>query len=133
LALGTAIENACIAATARGYRVTVSYFPNSPEPTLVALLILAKEVAVKCDPLSHALPERATNRKPYSRKPLQPGDFAMLLDSGKDDELGEIKLLDDRPSIDALAATASLHDELMFSVKGLHDYIFWFPIMQIIV
>src|SRR3989339_590851 len=44
LALGTAIENACIAATARGYRVTVSYFPNSPEPTLVALLILAKEV-----------------------------------------------------------------------------------------
>ena len=124
LALGTAIENASIAGTARGYRTAISYFPDSSRPMLSAVLTLSKDARVQPDPLANVLSRRVTNRKPYSHKPLQPHERAKLLEAGRDEELGETKFIDDRTSINKLATLASLHDELMFGTKPLHDYIF---------
>lgn len=124
VALGAMIENAVIAATARGYRLTPSYFPNPARPELVAVLILAKDASVAPDPLLNVLLERVTNRRVYERKPLLSDERALLLAAGGASGDFEFKLIEDRRSIDVLAKAASAYDQLIFSTKILHDNFF---------
>ncbi|MBI5405975.1 hypothetical protein HY972_02995 [Candidatus Kaiserbacteria bacterium] len=124
LSFGAAIENASVAATTRGYRAEISYFPDPACPLLIAVLALLKDPSVAPDPLADFLAARVTNRRPYRRVPLADAERAALLSATEDRALGEIKLLDDRQSVAKLATIASLHDELIFSIKRLHAYIF---------
>jgi len=124
VSFGMAIENVSVAATTRGYRTAVSYFPDQGRPTLIAVLTLEHDATIAPDPLANALKKRMTNRKMYRASPLTSDERAKLLAAGTDRESGETKLLDDRQSVKELARIASLHDELIFSIKGLHEYVF---------
>lgn len=124
LALGTAIENACIAATVKKFLTDVTYFPDSSKPTLVATIKLIRDQSVTKDELVDSLSVRMTNRHPYRRTPLTDYERSRLFEACTQSEFGELQILTDRSSIGALATIASLQDELMFSAKDLHDYIF---------
>ena len=124
LSFGAAIENAVIAATVRNYRTDVFYFPNPVQSLLVARLVFVIDSAITADSLGQTLSKRVTNRKTYRRKPLQPEERARLIGSSPHEGSEGIRLIDDRASVNELAAIASLHDELIFSTKGLHHYVF---------
>lgn len=122
--LGTAIENVVIAASARGYRAGISYFPDPAHPRFVARISLLKDAQLSPDILSSVLFTRVTNRNPYHREPLTSGERATLLAANVDEAFGTIKFIEDRKSVDTIAKIASLHDELLFSIKDLHKHMF---------
>ncbi|MDO8408381.1 MAG: hypothetical protein Q7S95_04120 [bacterium] len=125
VALGAVIENACIAASLRGYLAHVSYAPHPPQERLIATLELTKDASVAPDPLAGAIPDRATNRRPYRRDPLSATERATLLAStGNTEGTSTLHLVEKREDIESLARLVSLHDELIFSNQWLHRLLF---------
>lgn len=124
IGLGAAIENAVIAASSRGYLATVAYAPDPAQPMLAATLVLSRDAQGAPDRLAAFLEKRETNRKRYARTLLSFDERAALVSANGDGAWGEVRLLDDRPSINTLAAAASLHDELIFTTKVMHDFLF---------
>lgn len=81
---GTFIELARIAASARGYRMTVEPFPEGePQPRLdarpVAVLRFTPDSALLRDPLFAAIPHRRSTKTPYDlARPVTAAQFAAL-------------------------------------------------------
>ena len=84
IGFGTFIETARIAATARGYRMTVDPFPEGePGDRLdarpVAVLRFAPDSALPRDPLFAAIPLRRSTKEPYDlARPVTAAQFAAL-------------------------------------------------------
>ena len=122
VSVGTMVENVVIAATTRGYRTGISYFPDTSRTDLIAIVRLVVDTSVIADPLAQVLMVRATNRKPYTRQALTSDERTPLL--ALSGELGEMRLLEDTPSIKLLSQAVSVYDELIFSTKVLHNNFF---------
>ena len=125
IACGAVIENAVIAATALKCRTEVRLFPDASQPRLVAVLSFVKDAKIAADPLATAIPRRATDRKPYRRLALTRAERDALLTAASERAGGATLLLCEDPAvINALARNASLHDELVFSNRAVHDFLF---------
>ncbi len=77
VALGAAIENAVVAAPAKGLRPTVTLLPDGPDSDLVARIDVTP-VHVEFTPLAQAITTRRTNRGPYRPDPVDPALLAEL-------------------------------------------------------
>ncbi len=81
VALGAAIENAVVAAPAKGLAPTVTLLPEGPGSDLMAR-IEVRPAHVELTPLARAIPNRRTNRGPYRPDPVAPELLAELSDAG---------------------------------------------------
>ncbi len=69
LAVGAALENLAIAASALGYKSEVSY-SSINDNDRIATVSLVKSASVQADPLVKAIDSRVTNRNSYSKESL---------------------------------------------------------------
>lgn len=120
LALGAAIENIVIAATAEHYKAPVRYFPDPENRFHAATVTLVSEPTLTADPLVAAIAERATNRKPYAKEPLSADDRSALMAAGGDD----LVLVEDRSAIDRLGRIGATNEEVMLANRTLHRFFF---------
>ncbi|HEY5878844.1 MAG TPA: hypothetical protein VIU11_08030, partial [Nakamurella sp.] len=77
IGLGAAIENAVIAAPAKGLRPTLTILPDGPESDLAARIDVVAD-RVELTPLAEAIAERRTNRGPYRSEAVDPALLAEL-------------------------------------------------------
>ena len=80
VAHGSLIENIVISAKQYGYSASVALFPDTGKNNLTARLIFVKTRAEKA-PLSDYIKKRATNRKPYEKRLLNPEHKKELLEA----------------------------------------------------
>jgi nitroreductase len=122
VAFGALVENASIAATTVRARLAVVYFPDKKHPDLIAKLTLVKDEKVVPDPLSSALRTRHTNRRGYERTPLSASERSALFAEAQ--KKRSLLLTEKDSDVEALARYESVYEELMFSNKPVHDYVF---------
>jgi nitroreductase len=120
LANGAAIENMIIAASGKGYRVDVAYFPNSTDKYHVATLTLTKDSTVKPDPLTFFIFKRVSNRKPYGKEPLSSEARQALMAAGQ----GALTLVEAPEDIRCLGRVGSTNEEVMLANQSLHSFFF---------
>lgn len=116
LAIGAAIENACLRAGELALEARVAYFPDESDPLLVARIELERSDSSP-DPLARAIPRRVTNRAPYEPADLAPAAWdrvLALVGPGR----SRIVLLG-RERVNAeLRAPLSVADRLLFRIDG---------------
>lgn len=101
---GAFIELAVIAASARGYRVTVDLFPQGAPPTnqlpggtVVARLSLRLDAATKKDPLFDQIRKRHTNKGEYDNaRTLSPSDWKQIVGTAAEFGLTASAITDDQ-------------------------------------
>jgi hypothetical protein len=77
--LGCAVENMLVAAGRAGFAATVDVFPDGPASDLVARLVLRPTGGPgPDDALATAIPDRHTNRGPYTAQPVDPSALTAL-------------------------------------------------------
>src|SRR6478672_7443584 len=81
IALGAAIENAVVAAPAKGLAPTVTLLPEGPESALMARIDV-RPAHVELTLLAEAIPSRHTNRGTYRPDVIAPELLAELGDAG---------------------------------------------------
>lgn len=122
LSLGAMVENAVIAATARKYRTQVTYSSDPSGSGVVATLVVEPDANISPDPLARELANRVTNRKAYTRTPLTAEERTSIL--GVADAKSDVRLIEDPRSISTLARAVVIYDELIFSIRILHNKFF---------
>lgn len=118
---GAIIENLSILARAQGYRTEVSLFPDIPDATARISFI---QDSPKAEPLVGAIKNRATNRKPYRKIPLEASHRTMILDSVNDRSGVELRLAEGQDHLSLLARTVSTNERLLMENRTLHDFLF---------
>jgi hypothetical protein len=121
VAHGALIENLLIAATAFGYKTNLELFPLSPACQTTAKITLLEDANQPKDELYEAIFTRATNRKPYADKTLTAEQKTRLTDQAKKIGIGEFRLIEDKPKINALAKASSTNEILLLGDRGLHE------------
>ena len=85
----------------------------------------------KVEPLCAAIPNRSTNRKPYTGAPLSPAHTAALLESIQGDRDVSLTLLEEKEKVQTFAKVVSLNEQLLMENRPLHDFLFsmirWSP------
>ena len=116
IGLGCALENLVLAASARGYRATVTLFPNAADKTHVARVSFV-DGPPHASSLHDAIGDRHTNRGPYADEVVA-GDVLAMLESvsaGLDDmSVRWFTTAADRAALGALiidATQAIINDE----------------------
>jgi hypothetical protein len=118
---GAVIENIVIAAAAFGYMGNVKPFPGLSGCTAQIML---EASGVKSDPLYTAIAARATNRKPYDKRPLDPNHRDAICDSvTRYTDVG-LKIKEGREELESLARSVSLTERLVMENRSLHDSLY---------
>jgi nitroreductase len=120
LALGAAIENMAVAASAEGYRAEVAYFPDAKDAWHVANIALTKDASAAKDPLAPFIEQRISNRKPYRTEPLADDEHAALLAAGGN----QLTLIAQPDALLALGRAGSTNEEVMLGNRALHQFFF---------
>ncbi len=103
IAIGAAIENISIAATAQQQTIDVKLFPSVREPHVVAELRLTPRTdAPTKDPLSEQIGQRLTNRRSGARANLTPVHGQVLTSAARDSG-ARLQLCTGREGIESLA------------------------------
>jgi len=89
IGLGCALENAVLAAAAKGYRATVQLMPDPTDPTLVGRLDLERASA-HSSALYQAIPHRHTNRFPFASRSVSAGLLNRLTALNDDEAVGTV-------------------------------------------
>jgi len=128
IAIGAALENIDIVASAGGQSTTMELFPAPGDATLVAELHLAPRAGgPHQDPLVEEIGRRVTNRRPGIRPHLTPV-HGQVLGSAARERGAKLQLCNERESLDSLAQVLAdgerlrmlcplLHAELMQSLR----------------
>lgn len=128
--MGAASENLVLKAHELGLEVKVKNFPLKNNPKLIAVFSFFKKgTSLKeevlehhgVDHLSHFIPERRTNRKIVSRKPLPASALSELCDIAKTVRGAELKFIYDEKSLNDLGAIIAKADRIRIMHKGGHD------------
>ncbi|MEI6057439.1 MAG: hypothetical protein WCQ60_00525 [bacterium] len=124
IAHGALIENICLAASSCGIATHVSIFPDNNREFITAHIQLSESGAVPADDLAAFIPERATNRKPYSDKVVSADIQKQLAQSvGVSTDVG-VEFISDREVIGKIAQSLSVSERIMFENKILHGLLF---------
>jgi hypothetical protein len=122
IANGAVIENIAIASTHLGYKTEIQLFPESKRPNLVATIKL-RATAPQNEQLYESIFRRRTNRRAYEENSLLTTQKSAILKSSER-FVGELRLIEDKENIKALADASSIGDLLMFENKELHNLFF---------
>jgi len=122
VAHGALIENIAIAASALGYKADIKIFPDHSKPNLTAIIGLTASTP-RDEPLYHAIPRRATNRKPYKPTPLTFEEKLELLAVNQEDK-EDVILTEDPDDIRRLGAAMSVNEVVMLEDRKLHKLFF---------
>lgn len=127
MGLGSAIENACLAARQIGYRPQVEYAavpedadPQDPRP--VATLRFSP--GGNPDPLFAHVEARCTCRKLYSRRAPADRSLAGLAEAAEGFPEVQLDWVTDRPRIRAFARLVAVSDRFRFEYEPFHREIF---------
>lgn len=130
VAHGALLENLRIAASARGYEVAVTIFPDPSTSNLLAVARLSSREPRE-EPLQPFIAKRCTNRRPYDGTPLSPEARQALMASVGNDLQGSLFLTANDRDKAALADVIALNDRLVFENPDLHAFLFehvrWTP------
>ncbi|HVM76853.1 MAG TPA: hypothetical protein VMU07_01740 [Candidatus Paceibacterota bacterium] len=125
LANGALIENMAIAARHYGFDPVIDEFSDPNQPNLVAKMAF-QENHEEPQPLFDAIAKRATNRKPYETRAIDPQTVRDLQAS-----VGEVgnpgitlRFTEERNQIEQLAVAASANEAVMFADPKLHQLFF---------
>lgn len=121
LAHGAVIENMSLIAGESGYDLDVQLFPQIPGATAKILFVPGIK---KTSPLTPKIEERATNRKPYKLTPFKSEHKEKLEETFVNNNKVQLKFIQQREVIDALAKTVSLNEQLLMENRPLHDFLF---------
>lgn len=120
---GALIENMTIVAETLGYATKISLFPDPQDKNLVASIAFEKTVS-RNNPLSHAIAERVSNRKPYEKRSLVPDEAMTLSNLRHENGDAEFVLIEDSKKIRKLSICASINEKILFENKPLHSFFF---------
>ena len=126
--LGSAIENACIAARQMGYEADVDYAPaatgpnDSQAPRLVAIMTFTP--GGKPDPLFPHLAARCTCRKLYSTRPVAESCLNNLAHAAGEFPEVQLDWITERAPIRAFARLMAVSDRFRFEYEPFHHEIF---------
>lgn len=123
VAHGALMENIVISSAHFGYKTNFQIFPLPQEPNITTIFKFEKGVPTN-DPIFNSIGDRATNRKPYSKKPLSEEYKKFLLDSAKSISNVELKLVEDKRVIQELAEAASVNEIVTLENEKLHTLFF---------
>ncbi len=121
IAHGSAIENICIAARARGLRPDVAPLPDAGKPELVSVMSFT-EFQPTQEPLLPMIAARTTNRRLYERGELAPeqqDSLARHTEGG-----GFVRLVTRQAEVAGLARTIALNDAIAFENEHIHAFLF---------
>lgn len=124
VAVGAAIENIRIAATALKREARVVLFPDPSDRLLVADVEIIQNESIAVDPLYAAIEKRSTNRKKYKTTPLTEEALLTLRSSLRPSSAVDLRTTTDKRAIRTLAVAGSTNERIMLNNKGLHDYFF---------
>lgn len=123
VAHGALIENIVIASSALGYEAKTNIFPDRNEPKLTAIIDL-KKTKSKEETLYPYIFQRCTNRKSYEITPLTSNQKAEILNTQKEIEGVELKLIDEPETLKIAGNVLSTNEIVMFGNKILHRLFF---------
>ncbi|CAG0972013.1 Putative NAD(P)H nitroreductase [Geobacteraceae bacterium] len=123
VAHGALLENLSIAASAHGYTLDISLFPDSSAPNLVAAVRMNKG-STSADPLSPCIPKRCTNRKRYNGGSLSTAETQTLLAAAERIPGGKVALTGSDREKSEIADVIALNDRLIFENEHLHAFLF---------
>ena len=118
---GALAENICIAALAQGFEVSIEPFPGQPNCTATMAF---RPTSPAHNHLHDAIGKRVTNRKPYDKKPLDPGHVEALKTAASGDFGARLELVHERAAIESLARAISANERILMENRQLHDFLF---------
>ncbi|MEW4527115.1 hypothetical protein [Maioricimonas sp. JC845] len=122
IAVGAAIENLCVAATALGLTGNVEYmarpFGESEAGEHVATVRLSR--GSQPDPLAEVISQRVTNRRFYSRQPLAEHELAPM-NSAVEGRNVRLDWLTDRAQRRRLSDVVAAVDRIRFEYQPFHE------------
>lgn len=129
VAHGGVIENMVIAAAHYGWASTVTLFPKSDIPHVVAEIILEMRSDVQDDGgLYEYIPQRRTNRKPYLMRPLLDIEAERLVRAGMETvESGgsyDVRFFDHPKTRRLMAEAGSSIERVILENRELHHLLF---------
>lgn len=127
LSLGACVENAALAAFASGLAISITYHDDQDD-ALVATLELTGRTPVDPDhqdiPLAQAIGMRCTNRKDSTVELLEDDDVEVLMDGFMHGRNGDIMLLRERATINAIAQLCGRAERIRFLNPTCHHDMF---------
>lgn len=123
VAIGAALENIRIAASAQGSSALIELLPQAGNPLLAARVTITKRTVVP-DVLAPYIHERATNRKPYDAVPLTHQEQQTLMQEAAWSDGPSLTLVTERDQIQSLAQVGSVNELVMLNNPTLHQFFF---------
>lgn len=123
VAHGALIENIVISSSKYGYKTNVKLFPEENNENLVAIITLEK-ADIENDPLYNYIKQRVTNRKPYEEQKLSDEQKKQLINIARDKGFAELKIIDNKESMNILGDALAVNELVLFSNKKLHDFFY---------
>ncbi|MBN2021381.1 MAG: nitroreductase family protein [Pirellulales bacterium] len=120
--LGAAIENISIAARGLGHETRVSVAPGTDDAAPIARLTFSP--GGMPDPLAGHLASRATCRRMYSARPIDPAAIQRLTDAAGALADVHVNWIADRPRIRATAGILAASDRIRFEYEPFHNELF---------
>jgi nitroreductase len=119
MSCGAALFNLRVALQAAGRGVVVDLLPDANRPDLLAVVRVtgARPATPEQQNLAAAIERRATNRRPFTERPVPPAHRAMLVHAAKAEHAGLV-LLDTPKALDALATLLRRADHLQEEDQG---------------
>jgi hypothetical protein len=120
--LGACIENLRVSAENRGYEVDLKLFPD-PHNKLVVADVRLSSGTPNGNELASYITSRATNRKPYLPKQIEPEKLITLssLETGPGQR---IVFVSNKAEVKMIARIISAGEKLVFENKAIHDFLF---------
>ena len=122
IALGAALENIMIAASADGYSAKIEYFPDSHDEEIIARVSF--ESGASTDPLVTFVEKRCTNRKPYATGPIDPKILKRLTSASEQFRNVELLWIQEKARLKQLAKMVTCADRLIFENPHIHSHLF---------
>ncbi len=120
-AIGSAVENMELAASAAGLDCKVRPFPDAGDQRVVADVSLSIARTPRApSPLVEQIARRATNRRLGQRKPLPQGHAEALLDAASSSG-AKLQIITDPRQLDAVGRILGKADRIRFLSKRLHS------------
>ena len=123
IAHGALIENIIISSSHFGHKANFKIFPLPEKPNVTAIFEFEENKPTD-EPLFSSISNRATNRKPYSKKPLNKEHKESILSSIVSIDGIKLKLIEDKKAIQQLAEAASINEVVTLENEKLHKLFF---------
>ncbi len=124
IAHGALLKNIEVSAPCFNLIPTTKLFPSTEEKDLVAEISFTESAqALKEDPLFRAIPERATNRRPYKNKKFEQKE-SIFLDDKDLPEGVNLHFITDTENKKLAGGAGSIAEVIILENEMLHEYLF---------